>query len=113
MRQRRALSDLLRLSESSETGLDGEAEEEVKKNVEALEELNRVVKRLQCDDDDVLRGAIDVRRLTKEDSEERMTLALLGAIPPLVASLDLNDLDSHITSLYQGRPCAKATKAIA
>uniref|UniRef100_A0A5B7API5 Putative U-box domain-containing protein 13 n=1 Tax=Davidia involucrata TaxID=16924 RepID=A0A5B7API5_DAVIN len=93
------LSDLLRLSDSSETGLDGEAEEEVKKKVEALEELKRVVKRLQCDDD-VLRGAIDVRRLTKEDSEARTTLALLGAIPPLVSLLDSNELDSQIASLY-------------
>uniref|UniRef100_A0A5B7AQJ2 Putative U-box domain-containing protein 7-like n=1 Tax=Davidia involucrata TaxID=16924 RepID=A0A5B7AQJ2_DAVIN len=93
------LSELLRLSESSEPGLDGETEEEVKKKVEALEELKRVVKRLQCDDD-VLQGAIDVRRLTKDDSEARTTLALLGAIPPLIALLDLDDLDSQIASLY-------------
>ncbi|KAA8525617.1 hypothetical protein F0562_007501 [Nyssa sinensis] len=93
------LSELLRLSESSEPGLDGEAEEEVKKKVEALEELKRVVKMLQCDDD-VLRSAIDVRRLTKDNSEARTTLALLGAIPPLVALLDSDDLDSRIASLY-------------
>ncbi|KAA8521684.1 hypothetical protein F0562_012326 [Nyssa sinensis] len=93
------LSELLRLSESSEQDLNGEAEEEMKKKVEVLEELKRVVKRLQCDDD-VLRGSMDVRRLTKEDSEARTTLALLGAIPPLVALLDSNDLDLQIASLY-------------
>ncbi|XAR69998.1 Ubiquitin--protein ligase [Bertholletia excelsa] len=92
------LSELLRLSESSETGLDSETAEEVKRKVEALEEMKRVVRKLQCDD--VLGGAVDVRRLTKENSEARTTLALLGAIPPLVALLDSEDVDSQIASLY-------------
>ncbi|KAF5939921.1 hypothetical protein HYC85_021088 [Camellia sinensis] len=92
------LSELLRLSESSEAGLDRETAEEVKRKVEALEELKRVVKRLQGDD--VLGAAIDVRRLTKENSEARTTLALLGAIPPLVSLLGSEDLDSQIASLY-------------
>ncbi|KAI7997523.1 U-box domain-containing protein 13 [Camellia lanceoleosa] len=92
------LSELLRLSESSEAGLDRETAEEVKRKVEALEELKRVVKRLQGDD--VLGAAIDVRRLTKENLEARTTLALLGAIPPLVSLLGSEDLDSQIASLY-------------
>ena len=93
------LSDLLRLSELPENGFDGVAEEEVRRKVEALEELKRAVKCLQSDDD-VLCGAIEVRRLTKESSEARTTLALLGAIPPLVSLLDSEDLDSQIGSLY-------------
>ena len=43
------------------------------------------------------------RILAKEDLEVRGTLAMLGAIPPLVAMLDeteLNDVDSLIASLY-------------
>ncbi|THG01397.1 U-box domain-containing protein 45-like [Camellia sinensis] len=66
--------------------------------VEALEELKMAVKRLQCDD--VLWGAIDVRRLTKENSEARIDLALLGAISPLVVLLDSEDVDAQIASLY-------------
>ncbi|KAI7752989.1 hypothetical protein M8C21_026730 [Ambrosia artemisiifolia] len=63
-----------------------------------LEELKQVVKRLQYDD--VVGGAKDVRRLAKEDSGARCTLALLGAIPPLVAVLDSGDLDLRINGLY-------------
>lgn len=88
------LSELLRLSES----WNKNEEEEVKKKVKVLEEMKRVVKRLQCDD--VLWGAKEVRRLTKEDSEARTTLALLGAIPTLVGLLDLEDIDFQINSLY-------------
>ncbi|KAK3434054.1 hypothetical protein EUGRSUZ_D01477 [Eucalyptus grandis] len=40
-----------------------------------------------------------VRLLAKEDSEARTTLAMLGAIPPLVGMLDSSDLDSQIASL--------------
>ncbi|KAL7595828.1 hypothetical protein Lser_V15G30057 [Lactuca serriola] len=90
------LSELLRMSELWE-----EEEEAVKKKVEVLEELKRVVKGLQCGGDiELLSGAKDVRRLAKEDSDARTTLALLGAIPPLVAMLDSNDLDSQIAALY-------------
>ncbi|MFS7923347.1 putative armadillo-like helical protein [Helianthus anomalus] len=87
------LSELLRMSELLE-----QEEEEVNKKVEMLEELKRVVKRLQYDD--VLGGAKEVRRLAKEDSGARCTLALLGAIPPLVAVLDSGDVDSQIAGLY-------------
>ncbi|KAI3828675.1 hypothetical protein L1987_02783 [Smallanthus sonchifolius] len=91
------LSELLRMSEL----LEEEEEEEVKKKVEVLEELKRVVKLLQCGaNDDVLVGAKDVRRLAKDESDARTTLALLGAIPPLISLLDSGDLDSQIAGLY-------------
>lgn len=91
------LSELLRMSES----WSSEEEEDVKKKVEVLEELKRVVKGLQCGGDaEVLGSAREVRRLAKEDLDARTTLALLGAIPPLVAMLDSDDLDSQIAALY-------------
>ncbi|KAK1419238.1 hypothetical protein QVD17_28401 [Tagetes erecta] len=91
------LSELLKMSEMLE-----EEEEDVKKKVEVLEELKQVVKQLQNndDDDDVLNGAKDVRRLAKDDSDARTTLALLGAIPPLISLLDAGDLDAQIAALY-------------
>ncbi|XP_076902115.1 uncharacterized protein LOC143556745 [Bidens hawaiensis] len=76
------LSELLRMSEL----------------LEEQEELEQVVRRLQYDD--VLGGAKDVRRLTKENADVRTTLELLGAIPPLVGMLDSGDLDFQITGLY-------------
>lgn len=88
------LSELLRMSEPED--------EEVKQKEEALAEFKRAVKLLQRDNeyDDVLVGATEVRRLAKEDSEARTTLALIGAIPPLVALLDFDDLNSQIAALY-------------
>ncbi|KVH95102.1 U-box domain-containing protein 6-like [Cynara cardunculus var. scolymus] len=63
--------------------------------------LKEVVKRLQCGGDgDALGGAREVRELAKDDSEARTNLALLGAIPPLVAMLDSDHLDSQISALY-------------
>ncbi|KAI3494553.1 hypothetical protein L1887_40685 [Cichorium endivia] len=95
-RKSEKLSELLRMSELLE-----EEEEEVKKKVAALEELKLVVKGLQCGGDvELLSGAKDIRRLAKENSDARTTLALLGAIPPLVAMLDSDDLDSQIAALY-------------
>lgn len=95
------LSDFLRLSVSSEAGLDGKvAAEEVRMKVEALEELKGVVKRLQCDVHVSGGAAIEVRRLAKENKEARTNLGLLGAIPPLVALIDSEDLDAKIASLY-------------
>ncbi|KAJ8538819.1 hypothetical protein K7X08_032288 [Anisodus acutangulus] len=86
------LSELLRLSDSSEN------EEDVRRKVQILEELKRVVKSLQSNAE--LEGAKEVRRLTKEDSDARTTLALLGAIPPLMALLDSQDSISQIAALY-------------
>lgn len=103
------LSDLLRLSEFSEKENEEDEEEEVRKKVEALEELKKAVKKLQGNSSssqngndliNVIEGAKEIRKLTKDDSEARTTLALLGAIPPLVALLDSPDLSSQIAALY-------------
>ncbi|KAL4333910.1 hypothetical protein GQ457_07G037540 [Hibiscus cannabinus] len=78
-----------------------ETDAETKRKVEALEELKRVVKELQGEDRESKRKAASrVRSLTKEDSEARVTLAMLGTIPPLVAMLDFEDSDSQIAALY-------------
>lgn len=106
------LSDLLKLSEK-ENEPDEEEAETVKRKVEALEELKTAVKNLQssnsssqqleenenhgflASDVHVLEAAKEVRRLAKDDSQARTTLALLGAIPPLVALLDAPRLPLH------------------
>ncbi|XWS26168.1 hypothetical protein CRYUN_Cryun26dG0007800 [Craigia yunnanensis] len=92
------LADLLNLAEV-------ETDVETKKKMEALEELKRVVKELQVEEEEEekekkRKAATRVRLLTKEDSEARVTLALLGTIPPLVAMLDFEDSDSQIAALY-------------
>ncbi|KAF8389197.1 hypothetical protein HHK36_025890 [Tetracentron sinense] len=94
------LSELLNLPQSSEMSLD-EMEAETRKKIEVFEELQGVVKRLQFEEGSQrMEAAIDVRKLAKENSEARETLALLGAIPPLVEMIDSNDLDFQIASLY-------------
>lgn len=89
------LADLLNLVEVETTS-------ETKKKVEALEELKRVVKELQVEEDEEKKrkAASRVRLLSKEDSEARVNLAMLGTIPPLVAMLDFEDPDSQIAALY-------------
>lgn len=99
------LSDLLRLSEFSEKENEEEEEEVVRRKVEALEDLKRVVRNVQTSQEEnglirVLEGAREIRKLTKDDPESRTTLASLGAIPPLVALLDSPDLSSQIAALY-------------
>ncbi|XP_021890673.1 U-box domain-containing protein 12 [Carica papaya] len=88
------LADLLNLAEA-------ETDMETRKKIEALNELKRVVRQLQVEDEMKKKAAAgSVRLLAKEDSEARVTMALLGAIPPLVGMLDLKDVDSLIASLY-------------
>ncbi|KAL1210394.1 U-box domain-containing protein 12 [Cardamine amara subsp. amara] len=100
------LCDLLNLAEV-------EADVETKKKEEALEVLKRVVRELQSavaarvDEDDggvckkKLAAASEVRLLAKEDQEARVTLAMLGAIPPLVSMIDDSRIvDAQIASLY-------------
>ncbi|KAI4337256.1 hypothetical protein L6164_015696 [Bauhinia variegata] len=88
------LSDLLNIAES-------EINAETKKKEEALEEMKRIVKELQGEDLEKQKmAASNVRKLAKEDLELRGTLAMLGAIPPLVGMLDLEDVHSQIASLY-------------
>lgn len=91
------LVDLLNLAESVEP----EDEAETRKKEMALEKLKRTVKDLQVEDLTRRKSAAScVRFLAKEDLVIRGTLALLGAIPPLVAMLDLEDEESQIAALY-------------
>ncbi|XP_054796331.1 U-box domain-containing protein 7-like [Prosopis cineraria] len=88
------LSDLLNIAEP-------EIDAETGKKEEALQELKRIVKELQVEDLTKRQmAAASVRLLAKEDLEVRGTLAMLGAIPPLVRMLDLEDVNSQISSLY-------------
>ncbi|KAA0064592.1 hypothetical protein IC582_015292 [Cucumis melo] len=89
------LFDLLKLESSPES------KPETKKKEEVLEEFKSVVKKLQDEDLEERRAAASgVRLLAKEDAEARGTLGMLGAIPPLVGMLDLEDDESKIASLY-------------
>ncbi|KAE8665229.1 hypothetical protein F3Y22_tig00112637pilonHSYRG00024 [Hibiscus syriacus] len=88
------LVDLLNLAEAK-------SDAETTKKVQALEELKLLVKELQIENEENKRVAASrVRLLTKEDPEARVTLAMLGTIPPLVAMLDFEDSDSQIAALY-------------
>lgn len=99
------LSELLKAEMSSESGSD---EAETRRKVEVLEELQCAVKGLQHPPggshgewgDRRREAAGKVRKLAKGDAEARETLAMLGAIPPLVALLDSGDVDLHVESLY-------------
>uniref|UniRef100_A0A0E0ES87 Armadillo repeat-containing domain-containing protein n=1 Tax=Oryza meridionalis TaxID=40149 RepID=A0A0E0ES87_9ORYZ len=89
------LAELLR-AEPSECGDEAEDADAAVKKVEALEELKVVVGALQVGDGDNAGGgnmcrveaATVVRRKAKDDAGAREMLAMLGAIPPLVAMLD-------------------------
>lgn len=102
------LSDLLSLSEwsSEDTGEDcrcSVSDAVTQRKIDALDELKRAMKVLQCAEDNEKRAAAasNVRMLAKEDAEARSILAMLGAIPLLVGMLDeKNDLDSQIAALY-------------
>lgn len=92
--------DLLNLAEWSESEADATA---TRRKVEALERLKRVVRDLQVEEKGKrTEAATEARLLAKEDSEARGTLAMLGAIPPLVGMLDdfIGDDDSQIAALY-------------
>ncbi|KAK3211350.1 hypothetical protein Dsin_016056 [Dipteronia sinensis] len=107
------LSDLLNLADIEFETTESEAAT-TKKKEEALEELKRVVRELQLEDDDAavagdgerkskrrrIEAASKVRLLAKENPETRVTLAMLGAIPPLSGMLDFEEIDSQIASLY-------------
>ena len=75
-----------------------EVEAVARRKTEKLEELQDVVKRLQ--DECKLEAAKDVRKLAKEDVQAREMLAMLEAIPPLVAMIDSSDVESQVASLY-------------
>ncbi|KAG2245269.1 hypothetical protein Bca4012_022627 [Brassica carinata] len=98
------LCDLLNLAEV-------EADVETKMKEEALDVLKRVVRELQAvaargadeggEGRKKVAAASEVRLLAKEDAEARVTLAMLGAIPPLVSMIDETRIaDAQIASLY-------------
>ncbi|GAB4854676.1 hypothetical protein Ancab_023258 [Ancistrocladus abbreviatus] len=87
------LSDLLNLSSDSSSTLkenDNESDDvEVMKKMERFDKLSRTARMLQSESvEERENGTKLVRQLAKEDSEARNTLAMLGAIPPLVAMVD-------------------------
>lgn len=96
--------------ELSESGSDVvEVANTEMKSEQELEEFQRVVAALHpdsCNADDAggerqREAAMEIRRMAKEDAEARETLALLGAIPPLVGMLDAElELDSQVAALY-------------
>lgn len=97
----KTLCDLLNATEM-ETGVETETKEEE----ETMVIMNRVVRDLQseCGDDGgkkIAAAASEVRLLAKDDTEARVTLAMLGAIPPLVNMIDDSPTeDAQIASLY-------------
>lgn len=74
---------------------------ETKKKEETLEILKRVVRDLQVEAE-AAAAASEVRLLAKDDTEVRVTLAMLGVIPPLVSMIDddLHIENAQIASLY-------------
>ncbi|RRT65756.1 hypothetical protein B296_00009063 [Ensete ventricosum] len=99
------LVELLRAESSDDSGSDEASDDETRRKVESFEELRRVVGWLQLDghiagEDRREVAAAEVRRLAKDDPEARETLAMLGAVPPLVGMLDSDDPDLHIAALY-------------
>lgn len=94
------LSELLKKSCEGWGEEDG-SPEETRRKIEAFEEVKRVVMDLQVGEGArKSKGATEVRRRAKEDSEARTTLAMLGAIPPLVGMLDSEDQEYQIAALY-------------
>ncbi|KAG0466975.1 hypothetical protein HPP92_018555 [Vanilla planifolia] len=96
------LAELLQAEERESRAGD---EAEKRRKVEAFEEMQSVVRRLQdggeegCDRRR-MEAAANARRLAKDCPEARRTLAMLGAIPSLVALLDSEGSDSQISALY-------------
>lgn len=87
------LAELLRAEQPSECSDEAEAEAEAAaRKVEALEELKGVVGALRDGGGDGcmsrVEAAMAVRSKAKDDAGAREMLAMLGAIPPLVAMLD-------------------------
>lgn len=100
MKKSEKLCDLLNLAKMKSSL-------ETKKKEETLEVLKRVVRDLQVEEVDdgekKVAAAREVRLLAKDDTEARVTLAMLGAIPPLVGMIDDDSQtqDSQIiASLY-------------
>lgn len=75
-----------------------------RRKIEALEVMKGVVRTLSegREVEEVVNAASEVRRLAKDDSFARETLAMLGAIPPLVGMLGnhVDNDDWKVASLY-------------
>ncbi|PUZ70717.1 hypothetical protein GQ55_2G256600 [Panicum hallii var. hallii] len=86
------LAELLRAEEPSECGGEDDEADAAARKVEALEELKGVVGALQAAGGEACMSRVEaaaaVRRKAKDDAAAREMLAMLGAIPPLVAMLD-------------------------
>lgn len=88
------LIDLLNLKRES-----NETEEVQRKKEERLEELRKAVRLVQSEAvEERENGAKLIRRLAKEDGEARTSLALMGAIPPLVAMIGIDEASDESSS---------------
>lgn len=101
------LSELLKIdisdpdSDPGTSSDDDDSESETRRKIEAFEELQGAVKGLQRECGERRRAAAAaVRRLAKGDAEARKTLAMLGAIPPLIGMIESDDLEAQISALY-------------
>lgn len=100
------LAELLKAEEPSECGDEAEAEaaDVAARKVEALEDLKGVVGSLQAGGGEGcvsrIEAAMAVRRKAKDDAGAREMLAMLGAIPPLVAMLDEGGEEITAAALY-------------
>uniref|UniRef100_A0A7N0T8W4 Uncharacterized protein n=1 Tax=Kalanchoe fedtschenkoi TaxID=63787 RepID=A0A7N0T8W4_KALFE len=100
------LSDLL-LDASSESELSSccspsaDCSETEAAKRRKVEEMKGVVRRLaEGRTEEVVEAASEVRRLAKDDPFARETLAMLGAIPPLVEMLGCHGDEWKVASLY-------------
>ncbi|KAG6498192.1 U-box domain-containing protein 12-like [Zingiber officinale] len=98
------LAELLHEEAADSVAVDV-AEDAAGRQITSLEELQRVVTLMQLEGWNAskarrMAAATDVRRLAKDNPEAREMLALLGAIPPLVAMLDSEEPDGQIAALY-------------
>ncbi|XP_078443341.1 ARM repeat superfamily protein [Wolffia australiana] len=91
------LSELMKMEEDeSASPIDASAA----RKMDRFEMLQGVVRRLSERDHRTTDAAKDVRRLAKDDAEARETLAMLGAIPPLVSMIKSPDPELQEASLY-------------
>jgi len=78
-------------------------EEEVQMKEQRMEELRAAVRKLQSDlMEERENGSKLIRRMARDDSETRSILAMMGAIPPLVAMIGIHDEETEpqIEALY-------------
>ncbi|GLJ29162.1 hypothetical protein SUGI_0574990 [Cryptomeria japonica] len=87
--------------EEATIGRDEEEIEHVERKIRAFNELQTVVQSLQFGNEIAQKkAAIDIRKLAKDDAHARVTLAMLGAIPPLVGMLDSSEANVQTSALF-------------